>query len=30
MRGESLATTETLDLAEKPQPARRVGVGERR
>jgi hypothetical protein len=29
MRGEGLVTTEVHDLAEEPQPARRVGVGER-
>src|SRR3954454_7331910 len=30
MRGEGLAPTQTLDLAKERQPARRVGVGERR
>ena len=30
MRGEGLVTTEVRDLAEERQPARRVGVGERR
>src|SRR5436190_8112328 len=30
MRGEGLATTEALDLAEERQPARRVGLAERR
>src|SRR5262249_58545469 len=28
MPGEGLTTTEALDLAEEPQPARRVDVGE--
>src|SRR5271165_4893427 len=28
-RGEGLVTTEVRDLAEEPQPARRVGVGQR-
>src|SRR6516162_2991684 len=30
VRGEGFAATQTLDLAEEREPARRVGVGERR